>query len=166
MINNWKWLLVFGVLMMGLGFLAIGYAKWATEFTVIVLGLFLTGAGLVQAVSGFYVSRWSAFLGLLYIVAGIFCIAKPLQSAVSISLLIALMLLIGGVYRIITALKFRFNHWGFVIFNGVMSVLLGILILAEWPADAVWVIGLFVGIDLIFMGLYWIRLSLIAKKKY
>lgn len=164
MIKNWKGLMVFGLSMMGLGFLAIGYAKWATEFTVILLGLFLIGAGIVQAVSGYYVSRWTAFLGLLYIVAGIFCIAKPLQSAISISLLIALMLLIGGVYRIITSLKLRFNNWGLVFFNGLMSILLGFLILAEWPADATWVIGLFVGIDLIFMGLYWIRLSLLARK--
>lgn len=166
----WGWFLVLGILLIALGLLAIGYANWATEFTILLLGFVLGTAGLIQIINGFYAARWTGFsvsllLGLLYIIAGGFCILKPMQSALSISLLIALLLLVGGTFRLISALSHRFDRWGLMVFNGAIAILLGILILAEWPASAIWVIGLFVGIDLLIMGWYWVWLSLIARKR-
>lgn len=165
----WKWFLVIGILLVTLGILAIAYANWTTEFSVILLGFFLTVAGMLQIVSGLYVKKWTGFslsllLGLFYIVAGILCIFKPIQSAFTISLLIAFLLLVGGSFRLISALRYHFDNWGWVVFNGLIAILLGLLILAEWPASAVWVIGLFVGIDLLLTGYNWIRLALIARK--
>ncbi len=165
----WGWFLVFGLLLIALGALAVGFAGWATEFTVILLGFFLGGAGLLLCASSFYAIKWSGFfltmlLGLFYLVAGCLCIFKPMQSALTISMLIALLLLIGGLFRLISALRLRFDDWGWVVFSGLTAIFLGILILAEWPASAMWVIGLFVGIDLLLMGFYWVRLSLAARK--
>ncbi len=165
----WGWFLGLGILLVILGALSIGFANWATEFTVILLGLLLLGAGIVQISSGFYARKWSGYslsllLGLFYIIAGGFCIFKPVQSALSISLLIAALLVVGGLFRLISALSYRFNNWGWVVFNGLIAVLLGFLILAEWPASAVWVIGVFVGIDLLLIGSYWIGLSLAARR--
>lgn len=165
----WGWFLAMGLLLIVLGSLAIGFAKWATEFSVILLGFLLAGGGLLQIGSSFYAKKWtgfsvSLFLGLFYIVAGVLCIYKPMQSALSISLLIAALLLVGGLFRMVSSLRYRFDHWGWVMFNGLISILLGILILAEWPASAIWVIGLFMGIDLLLIGCYWVWLSLIARK--
>lgn len=165
----WGWFLALGILLIALGALAIGYAKWATEFTVIFLGFLLACAGVLQIVNGFYARKWtgvslSMFLGLFYIVAGGVCIFKPIEGALGISLLIAALLLVGGLIRLVSALRFRFENWGWVVFNGFVSVLLGLLILAEWPASAIWVIGLFVGIDLLLMGCYWVWLSLAVRK--
>lgn len=165
----WGWFLLMGILLILLGALAIGFAKWATEFTVILLGFLLTGAGVLQIVSGFYARKWTGFsvsflLALFYIIAGVLCIFKPMQSALSISLLIAALLLVGGLFRIGSALRYRFDHWKWVVFNGFTAVLLGILILAEWPASAIWVIGLFVGVDLLLMGCYWVWLSLATRR--
>ncbi len=165
----WGWFFGLGLLLMALGVLAIGYAGWATEFTVIFFGFLLASAGVLQIISGFYTIKWTGFslallLGLFYIVAGILCIFKPMQSALAISLLIAAMLLIGGSFRLISALSHRFDNWGWVVFNGLISFFLGLLILAEWPASGLWVIGLFVGIDLLLMGAYWVALSLAARK--
>lgn len=165
----WKWFFGVGLLLIILGALAIGYANWATEFTVILLGLLLTGAGILQIASGFYAVKWTGFslsllLGLFYIIAGVLCIFKPMQSALSISLLIAALFLVGGAFRLVSALRYHFDNWGWVVFNGLISMLLGILIIAEWPASALWVIGLFVGIDLLLMGLYWVKLSLVARR--
>ena len=166
----WGWFFMIGVLLIALGLLAIAYANWATAFTVVLLGFLLTGAGILQIIYGTYILKWRGFslsllLGLFYIIAGILCIFKPMVSAESISLLIAALLLVGGTFRTISALSYRFDSWGLVLFNGLTAILLGILILAEWPASAMWVIGLFVGIDLLFMGCYWIALSLAAKKQ-
>ncbi len=164
-----KWFLGLGIVLIILGMLAIGFAKWATEFSVILLGLLLAIGGIIQIVSSFYGKKWTGFslsllLGLFYIIAGGFCIFKPMDSALSISLLIAALLLVGGLFRLISALSYRFDNWGWVVFNGAISILLGLLILAEWPASAIWVIGLFIGIDLILIGGYWVRLSLAVKK--
>jgi uncharacterized membrane protein HdeD (DUF308 family) len=165
----WRWFLAIGILLIVLGVLAIGFANWATEFTVILLGLLLVGGGILQVVNGCYATRWtgfslSLFLGLFYIIAGVLCIFKPMQSATGISLLISALLLVGGSFRLVSALRYRFDQWEWVVFNGFAAILLGFLILAEWPASAIWVIGLFVGIDLLLMGCYWVRLSLAARK--
>ncbi len=165
----WGWFLCIGILLILLGALAIGSAGWATEFTVMLLGFLLTGAGILQIISGFYTVKWTGFslsllLGLFYIVAGALCIFKPMQSALSITLLIAALLLVGGLFRLVSALRLRFDHWGWIVFNGLIAILLGILILAEWPASGMWVIGLFVGVDLLLVGWSWVLLSLAARE--
>lgn len=167
--KNWKWFFTIGLLLIGLGGFAVACANWATEFTVVLLGFFLVGAGLLQILNGMYAKKWTGYsisllLGLFYMIAGGLCIFKPILSAEGISLLIAALLLVGGVFRAISALRYQFDNWGWVLFNGLIAGLLGLLILAEWPESALWVIGLFVGIDLILMGAYWVRLSLAAKK--
>ncbi len=166
----WKWFLSIGILLIALGGLAIGYAKWATEFTVILLGCLLLGAGVLQIINGAYAAKWAGFslsilMGLLYIIAGALCIFKPMESASAISVLIGALLLLGGLFRLISAIRFHFDNWGWVVFNGLTAVLLGILILIEWPSSGLWVIGVFVGIDLLLIGCYWVGLSIAASKR-
>ena len=165
----WGRFLAFGILLITLGVLAISYATWATEFTVIFMGFLLAGAGIFQIASSVHAIKWTGFslsflLGLFYLIAGGLCVFKPIPAALSISLLIAALLLVGGTFRLISSLRYRFDHWGWVMFNGLIAVLLGFLILIEWPYSAMWVLGLFVGIDLLMMGLYWVRLSVFARK--
>jgi uncharacterized membrane protein HdeD (DUF308 family) len=167
--KSWGLFFAMGILLIILGVLAIGYAKWATEFTVIFLGVLLTVGGVLQIASGFYAKKWTGFsfsflLGIFYIVAGLVCTFKPMDSALTIGILIAVLLLVGGLFRMISALRFRFDKWGWMVVNGLISILLGLLILAEWPESAIWVIGLFVGIDLLIMGMYWVKLSWAARQ--
>ena len=164
----WRWFLCLGVLLIILGALAVGYAGWATEFTVIFLGFLLAGGGILQIVSSYYSQKWTGFshsllLGIFYIIAGLLCIFKPLQSAEGITLLIAALLLIGGCFRLFSAFYHRFDYWGWAAFSGLISMGLGVLILMEWPSSSFWVIGLFVGVDLILTGWSWILLSIAAK---
>jgi uncharacterized membrane protein HdeD (DUF308 family) len=165
----WGRFFTLGLLLIILGFLAIAYTGWATEFTVILLGFLLAGAGVLQIVSSSYTKKWTGFshsflMGLLYTIAGLFCIFKPVQGAEGLTLLIAALLLIGGSFRIVSAISHRFEYWGLVVFSGLISIGLGILILAEWPSSSFWVIGLFVGVDLILAGWAWVLLSLAARK--
>jgi uncharacterized membrane protein HdeD (DUF308 family) len=164
-----RWFLMIGIFVILLGMLAISYAGWATEFTVIILGFFLTAAGVLQITSSYYTQRWTGYshsllLAIFYIIAGVLCIFKPMKTAEGITLLIAALLLIGGTFRLIKAYQYRFEYWGLIVFSGLISIALGILILAEWPSSSFWVIGLFVGVDLILIGWSWVMLSLMAKK--
>jgi uncharacterized membrane protein HdeD (DUF308 family) len=79
------------------------------------------------------------------------------------TLLIAAFLMVGGIFKIVTALSFRFAAWGWPVLSGVIDVALGIMIWMEWPASALWVIGLFVGISMVFRGVHWIALGLALR---
>jgi uncharacterized membrane protein HdeD (DUF308 family) len=79
-------------------------------------------------------------------------------------LIISIFLMIGGVFRAITALTHRFAGWGWVLLNGVVTGLLGLLIYKQWPGSGLWFIGLYIGIDLIMSGWAWIMLSLGLRK--
>lgn len=134
-----------------------------------ILGAFLIVAGLVQvfqrmarAWSGFFLSL---LLGVLYTVTGILCLAKPAVMAVGLTLWIAAFFFIAGIFRMSTSAYLRFRHWGWVFFNGLVTFILGVLIISEWPISGLWVIGLFIGIDLIFAGWAWVLLSLTAFRQ-
>jgi uncharacterized membrane protein HdeD (DUF308 family) len=136
--------------------------------TVVFFGWLLLVGGVLSAVHAFWRKRWQGFFldlatGVLYVVAGFFMVAEPLAAAASLTLLIAMFLLIGGIFRIIVALTGHLEHWVWVLLNGVITAGLGIMIWRQWPVSGLWVIGLFVGIEMIFYGWSLVMLSLVAK---
>jgi len=167
----WIWFLLLGVVLMIVGVLAISspYLTEFTTFTVIfICGILLMFGGVVEIVNAFLARSWRGFfvhllLGILHGVVGLLLIEHPVLAAVAITLLLAAAFIVGGVIRIISALLDRFSGWGWVLFNGTISLLLGILIWRQWPDSADWVIGLFVGIDLLFDGWSWVMLGLLVK---
>jgi uncharacterized membrane protein HdeD (DUF308 family) len=166
--KNWLWFLALGVLLVFLGIGVAGSAYYATIFSVFILGFFLFSAGVVQFIQGFMARRWSGLflsllLGALYLITGFLCITKPAQAAVSITLWIAALCLIAGLFRMIASLILRFDNWGWVFFNGAVTFILGMLIYSDWPVSGLWVIGTFIGVDLILSGWSWIVMALTAR---
>jgi uncharacterized membrane protein HdeD (DUF308 family) len=92
----------------------------------------------------------------------------PVINMVLITKFIAIFLIISGAFRIISALIVRFPDWGWALLNGCVTLLLGIIINRQLPEAALWVIGLFIGIELLFNGWAWVMLALdlraVAKK--
>lgn len=167
--NNWGWFLALGVLLVLLGLSVISSSFYATIFSVFILGVFLIGAGIVQIIQAFLARKWSGLflsliLGVVYIIVGFFCAARPAVAAVSLTLWIAAFCFIIGIFRMLSALILRFDHWGWVFFNGFVTFILGAMIYSEWPISGLWIIGLFVGVDMILSGWSWILLSLTARK--
>ena len=91
-------------------------------------------------------------------------ITHPTATAVAVTLLLAAFYCISGIFKIIVSLTRPVVQWEWLLFSGIVSLALGLLIWAEWPAVGLWLIGLFIGIDLIFAGWFWIMLSMVAKK--
>ena len=87
----------------------------------------------------------------------------PVRAATVLTLLLAAAFLVGGALRIIFSLVSRFDAWPWVLLNGVVDLVLGFLILNGWPDSSLWVIGLFVGIDLFFHGWSWVILALTVR---
>ena len=78
--------------------------------------------------------------------------------------IISIFLILGGLFRIVVALIQRFTGWGWVLFNGVVTLFLGILVYKQWPESALWFIGLYLGIDIIVNGWSYIMLALALRQ--
>jgi len=168
--RNWGWFLGLGICLIVLGTIALGSSVLATMATVVLIGWLLIIGGVLEGVHAFWRERgWGGFFidlltGILYVVVGFMMVANPAEAAVTLTLVIVLFLMFGGIFRVIVALMLRFPHWGWLVLHGAVNLLLGIAIWRQWPLSGLWVIGLFVGLDLIFNGWSLVMLGLSAKK--
>ncbi len=165
----WPWFFCLGALLILLGIGIITLSSGTSLFSIILLGCFLLIAGIVQLIQAILAHRWTGlflalFLGILYIITGFLCVTKPATAAISITFWIAAFFLAIGLFKTLSSWLLRFQEWKWVFANGVISFILGILITIDWPFSGLWVIGLFIGIDLILSGLSWMRLSMAVKK--
>ena len=165
--RHWRWFLALGIAMTVLGLVAVSYSciVTVTMAATVLFGFFLLAGGIGEIIHSFWVGRWGGMLahlliGVLYTLAGFMIIDQPETAAVSLTLLIAIFLMVSGIFRIVIGVSERFVGWGWVLLNGGVTFLLGLMIYKQWPASGLWVPGLFVGIDLIFNGWAWIMLSL------
>lgn len=163
--RSWFLFLLLGLVSIFVGFVAIGSTFVATLASVKVFGVLLLAAGIAEVIHAFMVRNFKGFalhlLGAaLYLFVGLFMLEDPVRAAAVLTLLLAANFLVFGVLRILSALSLQFVGWGWVLFNGVVDLILGVLIWSEWPGSALWVIGLFVGIDLIFNGWTWVIMAL------
>ena len=162
------WFLVMGIALVVLWLIAIGYTVEMTIVSVLFLGWLLIIAGVFEVVHGFSRRPWSGFFinllgGVLYAVAGLVMVTHPALAAVTLTLLIAMMLVVAGLFRLFIAFTTPLQHRGWLILNGAISIVLGVMIWESWPVSGLWVIGLFVGIDMVLDGWTEIMLALRAR---
>lgn len=158
-----------GLALIALGCLAIYSVVFATFASVIFFGWLLVFSGFIQFGHALYARKWSGFLlqlllGFFALVAGALILYQPAAGAMSLTLLLSFLFIAQGIVRIVMALTRKFEHWVWVLISGILTLILGILILKQWPYSGLYIIGLFVGIDLIFNGWALIMLSFTAKR--
>lgn len=166
--ENWGWYLILGISLVVLGFLSVVYAFVSTIFSVVFLGFLFVVWGIFEGIKSFKINLWGSFflhlfLSILYLVAGVFIIRYPVANAVSLTMFLALFFAISGFLKIVFALVKNVPHKGWLLFNGVVTMVLGILIWQQLPVAGLWVIGMLVGIDAMFTGWTWIMLAFAAK---
>ncbi len=158
------WVLALGILLVVAGGFAVSYAFSSTIVSVATLGvLFLVASG-AQVAAAIMSPTWRGvflFLALaaIYGGAGVYSLTYPIAAAESLTLLLSFLFLTGGALRIAISLVERLPSWGWALANGILTVMLGIVILSQWPVASAWVPGTLVGIDLITSG---IALSMLA----
>ena len=173
--KEWWYFLVTGILLVVSGTFSITYPLFTSVGVVILIGAVLIISGIVTIVSAFWAGKWSAFFvhilsGLLYVVAGFVVTETPVVSLAFLTLMLAGFFVVGGGFRIVTALVEKYHHWGWGLVNGIVSLMLGLIIfrsfrhLSDEPDGVLWIIGLLVGLELLFNGLTWIMLSLAIRK--
>jgi len=162
------WFLCLGAVLIVIGTIAIGSTELMTMVSVMLLGWLLIFGGLFEIVHGFARRAWGGFFinlmgGALYAVTGILMITHPGVAAVTLTLMIAMLLIVAGTFRIFVAFSIPIPHRGWLILNGAISLFLGFSIWSSWPISGLWVIGLFIGIDMIFDGWTEVMLALSAR---
>jgi len=168
--HNWPWFVLLGAALTAVGFIAL-WSPWVASLaTAVVIGSLLLAAGTVEIVGSFWSRRWYGFFlhllsGLLSLVVGALCLRAPVDALLALTLLVACLFVAGGTFKIAAALSYRFDAWGWVLVSGVLDLALGLLICLEWPASAIWVLGLFLGISLVFRGFNWIGLGLAVRER-
>jgi uncharacterized membrane protein HdeD (DUF308 family) len=167
--KGWLGFMLLGICLAGLGLYALGHTIFFTIASVEIFGWLLIIGGVMEAAYGFWRRRWGGFFldlltGLLYVAVGFMIVASPGRAAEFLTLLIAFYLIFTGFVRIFAAVSGQFHHWFWILFHGVITLILGIWIWRSWPISGFFIIGLFVAIDLILNGFTLVMLSLAARK--
>jgi uncharacterized membrane protein HdeD (DUF308 family) len=167
---HWKLFLFQGILMLVLGMLAVALPNISTlEIELLVGWLFIVG-GFFRAATifskrhmpGFW---WSLLSGVLAVLLGAILIARPLQGVITLTIVMTTIFVIEGVAAIFIALEYRryLHNWSWTLFSGLINLGLAYLIWQGWPSTATWVIGLYVGINMIFLGVPLIMTAIAAR---
>jgi uncharacterized membrane protein HdeD (DUF308 family) len=167
--KNANWLMFLGILLIILGVIALGMEVSMTIVSVLFFGFIILAGGIFQLIDAFKAEGWKSVLyhvliALLYVAAGIIMITDPLLSAVWMTMAIASMLIVVGFLRIFMGLQLRpIKGWGWTVAAGIAAIVLGGMIFAQWPDSGLWVIGLFIAIELIMQGWAMIAIAMAAR---
>src|SRR5215469_3316309 len=165
------WIVALGVVYVIAGLIALGSVVFATVVTVFIVGVMLLLSGVAEVISAFQIKNLVKFLpwmllGGLYIVAGFLTFENPLLAAAILTLLLGFALVASGIMRIVLAFSMKQEMpWVWVAVSGVITLLLGLIILVHWPVSGLYILGLFLGVDLIIAGMGWIGIGLGLKRR-
>jgi uncharacterized membrane protein HdeD (DUF308 family) len=165
------WIVALGAVYVLAGLVALSSVVLATVVSVFIVGIMMIVVGVAEVINAFQFKSWGKFvlwivLGLLYIVAGVVTFQNPLLAAALLTLMLGVALVASGIMRIVLAFSMKEGMpWMWVVLSGVITLLLGVIILAKWPVASLYILGLFLGIDLVFAGVGWIFVGLGLKSR-
>jgi uncharacterized membrane protein HdeD (DUF308 family) len=156
--SSWGWFLVLGVLSIVLGLGCIVFNVSATFATVLVFGWILLIGAVVGLLEAFRARSWRGFL--LYLLPAIFrgvtgylLVRYPLMGVETLTLMLASFFIVGGVFRAVGSAVSKFPRWGWAVFSGMLTTVLGVMLLAQMPISGLWFIGFAIGVELISAGI-------------
>jgi len=163
------WFVVLGIILIIIGLIAVVYDVTATIVSILFVGWLAIIAGVVEVFHAFRTHGWGGIFlhllsGLLAIIVGLVFVTHPLAGALTLTLVLGALFLVEGVFRLIGVLRLRFPGWGWAAAGAVITAILGVFLLDQWPVSGLWFIGFAVGIDMIFRGWGWIMLAIAAQK--
>jgi len=164
------WFMALGIILILLGTAAI-LAPFVFSYAIkVMIGWLLLAGGVFQIVHAFQARKWKGALlhslaALLYLAAGVYLLAFPLRGLFTLTLILAIFFMAEGFLKIILSIQIRSQgQWGWLLFSGLISLGLGILIYNDLPSSAAWAIGLLVGINLIFLGWSLVMMAAALKR--
>ena len=163
------WSIALSLLMILAGFLAIGVPLAAGIAVNLVVAWLLMFSGVAHLVFAWHMRGvggviWQVLLGILYIGIGIYLLGQPVAGLVTLTLALAIYLFVEGLLELMLSFQLRPRQgWGWLLLDGIITLILAFMIWRTWPASTEWVIGTLVGISMIFSGTTRLMLSLAAR---
>lgn len=167
------WFMIYGIVLVLLGAFAIVVPGVATIAVELMVGWLLLISGLIGLISvirsgtsspGFW---WNLLGAVVFLLAGIALLWDPIAGAVTLTLILAAYLLATGIAKLIATPHYRrtiSDSWGWILFSAIVDIVLGLLIVSGLPGNALWILGLLVGINLLFSGIALTFTALGARK--
>jgi uncharacterized membrane protein HdeD (DUF308 family) len=160
------WIVGLGVIYLIGGAIALTSVATVTVVSVFLVGIMMVVSGIAEVIGALQMKSWGKFvlwllLGVLYIVAGILTFENPLLVAKFLTLLLGVSLIASGITKIILVLNMKVGWSGLVVMlAGLVTLLVGLVIVAKWPVGSLYILGIFLAVDLIFSGIGWISVGL------
>lgn len=163
------WFIVLGIVFIVGGVFAIAMPLYSSLAVALVVGWTLIIVGIVELIQAWSIRTWGGFIwqlviGLIVLVGGIAVIVDPIVAALTLTLLVGVIFIAKGIFQLVLGFQFRPNaNWGWIVAAGALAVILGLMILAQWPLTGVWVLGTLAGISLIFSGWSYVMIAMAAR---
>lgn len=159
-LQSHRYMILFeGIIFTLLGIFAVALPGISTLSSELFIGWLLIFAGIVQLFRTFKARHAPGFIGslltgILYFIFGLLLILFPIAGIFSLTALLTIFFIAEGIAKIILGLQLRpFRRWGWFILNGLLALVIAYIIWSGWPGTAFWVLGLLVGINMIFFGI-------------
>jgi len=162
--------ILWGVALICLGILAIGSPMVAAVAVNTLIAWLIMIAGIVHLAVALHTREagsmiWRLLVGLAYLAFGIYVIAHPALGVASLTLVLASLFLVEGIFNIFLFFRIRASQRSsWVLLDGVVTLLLGAMIYMQWPSSSAWAIGTLVGVSLIFSGVTRVMLALTVRR--
>ncbi len=168
--SSWWLYLLLGIALLIAGVFVLGDVVLASVISAIFIGWAIVIAGILEIIHAFSARGWKGFildllLGVLYIVGGAILLSNPVAASVTLTLALGAIWIVSGIFRVVLAGAVWPEGGWVILLSGIVAVLAGTVIIARWPASGLWVLGLCLGIDLLFHGFAWISYSFAVRSK-
>jgi len=156
--KNWGFLLIIGILNLVLGTVGLVLLPIMTITSIVIFGSFMLFVGFIQIIQTFKSKYWQSVLlhlsiGILYMIGGIATILNPIAATMIFTLILAISFIFSGIFRIIISIQQRMlRNWGFSVAGGILTIILGIMIISQWPFSSLWAFGLLISIEMLING--------------
>jgi len=154
----WAWFVAVGLVLIGLGIVCLGTARTATTVSILAFGWILIFSGLAWFVGAFQARSWGGVFiymlnALIRGATGYVLVRRPDAGAIAVTMLLAVLFIVGGVFRSVAASMIQYPRWQWTALAGAVAVILGLTLLTDWAAASTFFIGIAIGLDLMLDGL-------------
>ncbi len=168
--SKWGWFVLLGMVCILAGLFALAHPLLFTLVGTLFIGASLLVSGIMQVIQAGMTRDWNhmplAIIGgLLSVIGGVLIMQEPVTGSVVITIFLLAALVIGGVMRIVIALKHReMPMWWLLALGGLVSVLIGVMLYASLPWSGLWVLGTLIGVELLMQGVGWLGFGLDLRR--
>jgi uncharacterized membrane protein HdeD (DUF308 family) len=168
--EHWGWFLALGIIFIIGGIFAIAAPFVAGLTVTLVFSIVLVWLGIMAIIQAFGTKSWGGFvweliIGLVLLIGGVATWVNPVLATLSLTIVVGAVFLAKGVFQVVMAFQMRpHSGWGWMLTAGILSALVGLIILIQWPLSTAYALGYLAGISLIFSGWSYVMISLAAKR--